>query len=283
MPTFVPPGLGWHRDLPDWRDYGSNHDEVVAILAGLRDRGSVRGNPPVSVDWSEYFPPVSSQRGLQASTAHAIVGLVAYFERRAYARLFEGSSLFLYKMTRLLLQWTGDSGATLRDTLKALIQFGLPPCRFWSVDLAHFDDQPSAHLFSYAREFQQLRYVRLDASGADRRATLMTIKRFLASGFPIALGFTVFDSLGEDPEIPFPSISDRAIGGQAMIAVGYDDRLGTRSGRGALRVRGSWGMKWGDNGYGWLPYGYFQEGLAADLWTILRPDWIELGDFVPFL
>jgi C1A family cysteine protease len=44
-------------------------------------------------------------------------------------------------------------------------------------------------------------------------------------------------------------------------------------------VRGGWGPGWGDGGYGWLPYRYLAERLAADCWTILRPDWLAEGDF----
>ena len=28
---------------------------------------------------------------------------------------------------------------------------------------------------------------------------------------------------------------------------------------------------------------YVKEGLAADFWTILRPDWLEAGEFLPVL
>ena len=49
--------------------------------------------------------------------------------------------------------------------------------------------------------------------------------------------------------------------------------------KGALRVRNSWGSGWGEDGHGWLPYRYATEYLAADFWAILRPDWLEGGEF----
>ena len=43
------------------------------------------------------------------------------------------------------------------------------------------------------------------------------------------------------------------LGGHAVTIVGYDDhRFG-----GAFKIVNSWGTGWGDEGYFWLPYGYF--------------------------
>src|SRR5262249_13653342 len=56
MPRFAPPGLGWHRDLPDGRDYDSEHDQVAPLLASLRNQGGARSRRPQAVDWREYFP-----------------------------------------------------------------------------------------------------------------------------------------------------------------------------------------------------------------------------------
>src|SRR5712691_9870934 len=161
MPKFVPPGLGWHRDLPDGRDFSPAHEQIAPLLAVLRRPRPGRKRRPCAVDWGEYLPPVESQRGLASSSAHAAAGLVAYFDRRAHGRPTEGSCLFLYRMARILLGWKGDAGAPLRPTLKALARFGLPPRRYWPEDPARFDDEPAAFLFSYAREYQSLRYVRL--------------------------------------------------------------------------------------------------------------------------
>jgi C1A family cysteine protease len=269
--------------LPDARDFSPTHEQIAPQLAALRRPRGRREALPRAVAWEEYLLPAESQHGLGSSSAHAAAGLVAYFDRRASGEIKEGSCLFLYRMTRTLLGWQGDSGAPLRSTLKALARFGLPPRRYWPDDPSGFDKEPDPFLFAYAREYQSLLYVRLDAGAAAPAETLATLKGFLAAGFPVVFGFTVFTSLEADADVPFPTCFDAPVGGQAVIAVGYDDARRVRSERGALRVRSSWGPEWGEGGCGWLPYRYVTDRLAVDFWTLLRPDWLATGEFVPAL
>jgi hypothetical protein len=182
-------------------------------------------------------------------------------------------------MARQLLHLSGDAGASLRASQKALRRFGHPPRELWPEDCCRPDDPPPAFLFSYAREYAPLAYVRLDPSGADARESLARVKSFLAAGLPVAFGFSVVGCIGPEPDIPFPSCFDTVRRGQSVLAVGYDDARRIRSEKGALRIRNSWGPGWGDGGFGWLPYRYLSDGLAADFWAVLRPDWLSSGEF----
>ena len=120
--------------------------------------------------------------------------------------------------------------------------------------------------------------MRLDGRQQTGKDTLRIAQGFLAAGFPFALGFAVSNAVGQDAEIPFPTVFDSIRGGMAVLAVGYDDNLRIRSDKGAMLIHASWGAEWGDHGYGWLPYAYIRERMALDLWTVLKRSWLRSAD-----
>jgi C1A family cysteine protease len=268
---------GWRRDAPDHRDYTTRHAGVRRMLERLRPAGRTR---PASVDWREYCLPVQDQQDLRTSSAHACVGLVQYHERRATGQVTNPSRLFLYANALRLSGGEGaHGGAGLRVTFKAAVQFGLPPERFWPYDAATLERVPDPYLYSFNTEYRDLRYLRVDAAMQSGTQNLENVKSLVAAGFGCALGFGVPSSLTTEPEIPFPSRFDSIRTGHAVTVVGYDDDLRIRSSRGALLIRSSWGSKWGQDGYGWLPYRYVTDHLAADIWTALRSKWLRSGEF----
>lgn len=44
-------------------------------------------------------------------------------------------------------------------------------------------------------------------------------------------------------------------------------------------TRNSWGVGWGDKGYGWLPYEYVLNKLAVDFWSLLQMGWVDTKHF----
>ncbi len=214
---------------------------------------------------------------MNTSSVHAGLALVEYFERRTGGDLIEPSRMFVYHTARSLLRVTGDSGCDLRTVFKAIAWFGFPPESHWPYEVDKLDDQPSSFLFAYSRDYRSMVYVRLDLRNQNGRETLDSVRCFLAAGFPVAFGFPVPSSLTASGDIPYRPTLDSIQGGQAVVAVGYDD-LRAGSTRGALQIRSSWGADWGQQGYGWLPYRYVEEQLAADFWTILQPRWAMSGE-----
>lgn len=272
---------GWIRDLPDIRDYTEDSAPVKAILGASKTLQSIAGKLPLGVDLRNFCSPIEDQGDLGSCTANAGVGLMEYFEKRAYNKYINASRLFLYKTTRNLMGLDGDSGADLRSTMKSMVLFGLPPENNWPYNVNVFDNEPTAFIYSYATNYKTVQYYRLDPVGISPINLLTSIKTKLAANLPSMFGFTVYSSIysASNGDIPYPQRGESVLGGHAMVAVGFNDSKTIGAHRGALLVRNSWGMSWGDHGYGWLPYDYVLTGLATDFWSLVQANFVDTDLF----
>ncbi|MGD9125708.1 MAG: C1 family peptidase [Desulfarculaceae bacterium] len=295
--------MGWLPDYPSIRDYTVDQTKITtsslqrgqkkSVSAMLKQVGVI-GAPkapslPANIDLRPWCPPVEDQKDIGSCTANAGVGLVEYFEIRAFDKYIDASRLFLYKVTRNLMHVTGDTGAYLRSTMGAMVLFGVPPEEYWKYDTSQYDVEPSAFCYAYAQNYQAISYYRLDPAGTDKSRLLKQIKTNLAAKLPSMFGFTVYNSIGQashSGEIPFPADTEIAVGGHAVVAMGYDDAKkiknnipGSKTYTGALLIRNSWDTTWGDGGYGWLPYEYVLTGQAIDWWSLLKSEWIDTKKF----
>ena len=191
-----------------------------------------RSDLPDSVDLRQWCSPIEDQGKIGSCTAHAGVSIVEYFERRAFGNHLDASRLFLYKTTRNLLHYTGDTGAFIRSAMAALALFGVPPEEYWPYNPADFDKEPPGFCYALARNYQAISYYRLDVPGTSRDALLAAIKKNLAAGIPAMFGFTVYSSYMQSAKtgkIPFPAPNEKIVGGHAIAAMGYDDSVSIRN------------------------------------------------------
>jgi C1A family cysteine protease len=280
--------MGWKQDYPDFRDYTLVSDIVKPIVNKTGILKTDKSTLAKSADLRKWCSPIEDQEQLGSCTANAGIGMLEYYERKAFGKHIDASRLFLYKVTRTFMHEKGDSGAELRSTMGALALFGAPPEEYWPYDIKVFDHEPPTFCYAFAQNYQTLKYVRLDPAEAQYKDILTQVKTNISAGLPAMFGFTVYNSITQadkDGKIPYPVKGEQIEGGHAIMAVGYDDSMliknnagGTKT-TGAFLIRNSWGTTWGDGGYGWLPYEYVLKGLAQDWWTLIDSKYIDTGAF----
>ena len=251
-------GTGWLTPLPDLRDYTGTHPEIELFnkKLGISDNNH---KPKIKVDLREWCSPVEDQLSLGSCTAHAGAGIVEYFERRAFGKHVEASRLFLYKVTRNLMQVTGDTGGWLRSTMGALVLCGIPSEKYWPYDIENYDEEPGSFVYSLADNYRSVKYfchdplssvttfsanpitpdsyrdgrrirwskkVTESKAGSGGQDVLDSVKKYLEAGIPSMFGFWGFESFeesGRPGHIPFPCNGEQAQWGHAVATMGYDD------------------------------------------------------------
>lgn len=262
---------GWIPDTPDARDWTVRIPQVRPLLQSPGFRAA-QSEYPRRVEWTQFRPPIRDQGQLGSCTGWACNRVIEFHLLKQTGKFIPMSPLFTYWNTRddagLLPQ--GDTGASIRDTIKCLAEYGACPEKAWPYNIKKYQVQPPIKAYIRALNFQATNYIRLNS--------LTQIKAFLRAGFPVVFGFYCFESLnyvGRDGWIPYPKPGEKMEGGHAIVADGYDDDKapppGVKDEPGALIVANSWGTGWGNNGIGYLPYKYFdpRNPLAMDAWVIL--------------
>ncbi|MCK9433180.1 MAG: C1 family peptidase [Candidatus Omnitrophica bacterium] len=239
---------GWLPDIPDERDF---------LYSAIRPRVKL----PAKVDLRQNCSPVEQQGELGSCTANALAGNLEYLDRLPDLRQPDVSRLFIYYNEREIEGSEDyDSGASLRDGIKTLKKTGCCWEKTWPYKINLFDRKPPLRCYKEAKNHRIQSYHRIN--------NLNEMLTCLAQGYPFVFGFTVYESF-ESPKVArtgiasMPKKKERALGGHAVMAVGYNRK------EKRFLVRNSWGEEWGMEGYFTLPFEYL-EALAADFWTIRK-------------
>ena len=248
MGTDLLHSYGWHPDIPDSRDF---------LYAAIKPVVRV----PASVDLTAGCPAVEDQGRLGSCTAQALAGNLEFLDNRIDGAYTDVSRLFIYYNERTLEGTEEyDSGASLRDGIKTLKNDGACVERLWPYEIRKFAVAPPRKCYEEAKGRIITAYHRI--------RTLTEMLACLAEGYPFVFGFTVYESfesvkVARTGVVPMPKKDEKALGGHAVMAVGFHKEARR------FLVRNSWGTRWGLKGYFTLPFAYL-ESLAADFWTIRK-------------
>lgn len=211
---------------------------------------------PVSVDLRNLCPSVYDQGEEGSCTANA--GVAARIMLMANKTLQLSRAFLYYEERKIEGTTTRDAGATLRDCCKAILSYGICEESYMPYLTTSITTPPSATAISNAKKYLINSYTRLN--------TLTDVKTSLSTNKPVIIGMIVYESMESNAVaktgmLPMPALTEQELGGHAVLVVGYDDS------KNYLIVRNSWGATWGDKGYFYMPYNYFNQ-YTMDKWIL---------------
>jgi len=249
-------GLGNLRHLGGWRpDLPSHRDHVFKVTRGQVARA------PAAMSHRATCAPVADQGQLGSCTAHA----GTYMLERLYNKVGRPmpllSRLDLYWSTRVAIAGgnaSDDSGATLRDTMQAMVVAGVALEQLWPYDVTQFAETPPVEATVEAKNHRATHY--------QRCPDLAAVMTALWWGYTVIGGFSVPENMMSDEcartgMVQYPGPDEAIVGGHAVHVVGYDIT------KGLIEFQNSWNAAWGDRGFGYLPTRFIDDGLMDDLWV----------------
>jgi C1A family cysteine protease len=245
-PPFDIPKYHWIKDKIDTRD----HPYQLTNTAQSN-----------IVDLRQYCSSIEDQGKLGSCTGNAIAGAIELLHKRQ-SRTLDISRLFIYYYERKFIGTVNyDSGAYIRDGIKACYTYGAPTENLWPYNISKFKMQPHKTAIVDALKRKVTSY--------QRALDFNQVIDSITSGYPVTIGFNVYSSF-DSPAVaktgimPYPNVNkERLLGGHAVLIVGYNKTNNT------FIVRNSWGTRWGDKGYFYMPFEVIQNNrMSSDFWVI---------------
>lgn len=211
------------------------------------------------VDLREWDSLVEGQGYLGSCVSNAVTNSYELLVKQKYPDYFvDLSRLFVYYNTRVIEDTiTEDAGVFyIRNSLKAVKQYGICTETLWPYDIDKFAVKPTDECYIDAKKRTITSYESL--------ANVNEMLEVINNNSPIVIGLEVFDSfttLSKDNSIvTFPEPYDESLGGHSMALVGYSIP------KQQLLAKNSYGTRWGDNGYCWIPFEYASSYIFERWW-----------------
>ena len=211
------------------------------------------GSLPSDIDLRQDFSAVRDQGTLGSCTAFALVAAYEYIVKRSKNKEIDLSELFAYQCARRRMpeeQRNADEGTAIYDVETAMGEDGiclesLHPYVTESLP------EPSAEAVEDAQGRKITKALNVECKLND-------LKSALSQGYPVVISLRLFESFAQSSTgfVPHPSKDERSHqqhGNHAMVICGYSDA------EKVFIVRNSWGTRFGDKGYCYIPYSYITD------------------------
>ena len=221
-------------------------------------------NLPQKIDLRKFLTSIELQVG-NSCVANALAGAYEYMAKRELGNSEDVSRLYIYYNARYLDDMQDkDGGSYIQTAIDGLIEYGACKEQLWPNVYESINDEPAGEAYEQGSQFKVVEKEFIDTNLDLWRETL-------AEGYPITFAINTFNSFDDANKnkgrVPMPRASDNVRethGWHAMLCVGYSDIDKV------FIVRNSWGDKWGDGGYCYIPYDYVMntEYNSNDSWFI---------------
>ena len=218
---------------------------VEQPLKEVYDATSVK--PLLAVDLRPSFTDVKNQ-GTVGSCAHfAITAIYEYLLKKNKAENPDLSERFVYYQTNVETQKKED-GSSIKEVIDTIARTGICNESDCPYDIDKMSERPSEEAYSKAQMHKIVEAKMVNVNHHDITAAL-------SQGYPLAVSLNLFNSFGTGYKgYEFLPSKEEMEAGEpahhAMVIVGYNEE------EHVYIVRNSWGTKFGDNGYCYMPFSY---------------------------
>jgi hypothetical protein len=252
---MTPKGTGLIRSTHDSRDY------TIAML-GL----TIETVYPEEYQCLGARLGVGDQGGYGMCVAYSLKAIKEYQELKERGTLTKWSAAFIYG-NRDPSHWQGE-GMMLREALSKLITDGTCSNKLLGINNNYiFCKQNITNEMRVAAVPQKVAAYARCYSNNELKSALMNLG-------PVAIGFNIYDSFINcyDGMLTIPNTSvEKNWGGHAVIITGWKRIYDDKGYHERWVIQNSWGTRWGDNGYAYMPITY----PIYERWTIT--DYIPEG------
>jgi C1A family cysteine protease len=213
---------------------------------------------PDTFDLREKMTSVENQH-YGSCTANMADGLKEFLDSKEYNKEIKLSQKFIYHNTKKISGLWGMEGDYLRNALLSVCKYGAPLEKTYpDIKRSNWEEyakeEPSNDAYKEAEKYKGSTFWSVGKTLDNFRQAIFQQKAPIGFGM---MWYSSYNKPDNDGKLPLP---DKQVGGHALVAVGWDNEK--------LWVRNSWGVKWGLNGYFYIPFSEFTKHDFWDAWCL---------------